>query len=155
MAVLKLYSPHELAVQYFKSFGMTNDAVLQKAADDFLRTFGTADDADVLFDALDELAYKSAAAVLGQNHLGKSELIGYFKMLCLSSGLKDVNFFEKMNEDEFQELKKRFSALQMQGAPTLCPSEMVPQKIKVYKPLLPLKKRLKHLFKRGKKHVRK
>lgn len=154
MVVLKLFCPRELVIGYFKSFGIDDQEALQKMVDVFLKSHNT-DDAAHLFGALDDMAYHAAVSILGHTHLAKSELIGYFKMLCLSSGLKDVNFFEKMTKDKLQKLKRHFSSLHLQGAPTLSPSKMVAQKIKVYKPLLPLKKRIKHLFKRGGRHVRK
>lgn len=154
MTVIKLFCPRELVIGYFKSFGIDDQAVLQKMADAFLKSHNT-DDAAHLFAALDDKAYMSAILILGHTHLTKSELIGYFKMLCLISGVNDVNFFEKMTKDKLQKLKKHFSSLHFQGTPTLSPSKMVPQKIKVYKPLLPLKKHIKHLFKRGGSHGQK
>ena len=155
MVVIKLFSPRELVIGYYKSFGITNELALQKMADEFLKTRVQLTEAEKLFEALDEKSYKTAVSILGHTRLSKSEFIGYFKMLCLSLGTNEINFFETMPPETLKKIREQFSALNLNGTQTLNPSKMVPQKIKVYKPLLPLKKRIKHLFKRGGRHVRK
>lgn len=153
MTGLKLFQPHELVVNYFKSFGLNDDISLQKTARTFLTEHSDLKESDQIWNALDEMAYKVSLEMIGETHLSKTEQLGYFKMLCLSIDLKGVNIFDKLSKTRVQVLKDHFAACTFKAAPTTCQSIMIPQKIKVYKPLLPIKKWVKHVVK-GKKYAR-
>lgn len=156
MVAIKLYQPEEIVLNYFKTWGYIGPDVLSQMATYFLTENKDSLSMDEILIRLNKTAASVAEQVMGKPTLPIEQQVAYFKMVFLSEGLaQKYPLFMPMTQKALDDLKKVYAAHTMQTSPTLVKSVMVPQKIKVYKPLLPLKKALIDLGRKVKKYVAK
>lgn len=154
MVAIRLYQPEEVVLNYFKTWGFESPDVLSHMTSSFLDEHKNTLSMDEILVQLNERAFEVSGRVLGATSLSKEQQIAYFKMIFLAEGLaKKVHIFTSFSSVEATALKKIYAEHIFQTSPSLSRSVMIPQKIKVYKPLLPLKKALLDLVRKVKKYV--
>lgn len=156
MVAIKLYQPEEIVLNYFKTWGYTSPEVLSQMAAHFLMEHKDFLSMDEILISLNKIAATVAEQVMGKPTLPIEQQVAYFKMVFLSESLAGkCSLFMPLTQKAVDEMKKVYAFHTMQTSPSLVKSVMVPQKIKVYKPLLPLKKALLDLGRKVKKYVTK
>lgn len=155
MVAIKLYQPEELILNYFKSWGYKSPDILARMTDSFLKTHKDQLSMEEIWVALDEAAYQASQQIFGKTALSKASQTAYLKMLFLSVELPEINLFKHLSHEDVKKVQQAFAVNLYQVAPTLAESPMIPQKIKIYKPLLPVKKWYKHAVKKVKSYVQK
>lgn len=156
MVAIKLYQPESLVLNYFKSYGYKNAKTLSRMVSDFMTSHSDELTMDIILSRLDEKVYALSRQVLGRTTLNKDQQIGYFKMIFVLDNLSDeYAIFGQISDEMIKRLQKHYQKHIMQAAPQLAQSIMIPQKIKVYKPLLPLKKWFLDMKKKVKNYARK
>lgn len=156
MVAIRLYQPEEVVLNYFKTWGFESPDVLSDMTTSFLEKHKDTLSMDEILIQLNERAFEVSGRVFGVTHLPKEQQVAYFKMIFLSENLaKKFHIFTSLSAVEATALKKIYAEHVFQTSPSLAKSVMIPQKIKVYKPLLPLKKAILDLVRKVKKYVHK
>lgn len=156
MVAIKLYQPEEIVLNYFKTWGYTSPDVLSKMTASFLKEHKDSLSMDEILASLNKVAYQTAEQIMGKATLPHDQQVAYFKMIFLAENLAEkYQLFMPLTAKAIADLKDVYASHAIKTSPTLVKSVMVPQKIKVYKPFLPVKKALLGLVRKVKKYVTK